>query len=268
MKRRGTRATAGVALAGLLVTVIMGPLSSVATAATGTLTPTGNGFESCSNAPKPSPLLTATQVQTLRQEIIVESRGNGTGFGLCTGGPVVVTLRPGREWLAQRLTTTYGTKVVVNIVGVHWTGHPTRSQNCGDLPKPKATPKGLTIRYIPRATSVTSGSVFAGTVRFTNAGPGTGSATYGGGSFVAKIVRPGTRDVVGVFSGARTDTLRFVTVSPGQSEMAPVIGGTERCDGGVGSALPPGKYDVVVPIDKYLTPPVPIRVTTYHHPKG
>jgi hypothetical protein len=55
-------------------------------------------------------------------------------------------------------------------------------------------------------------------------------------------------------------------------------GGNARRDGGVGPALPPGNYDVLVqdrlgkngapPFYTYPTPPVPIRATTYHHPQG
>jgi len=85
----------------------------------------------------------------------------------------------------------------------------------------------------------------------------------------AVVVVRGTRRVVGVYSGGIAGTGYFVRVGPGLSETIPVFVGTTRCDGGIGSALPPGKYQVIVQVapettphsPAYLTPPVALRVT-------
>jgi hypothetical protein len=252
------------------------PLSSVAAAATGTpsLVPNRGG---CLVAPKPSPPLTATQVNVLNEFITAEVSGNQEGGGACAGGPVTVTLLPGREWLAQRLTKTYATKVSITISLTHWDGQPGKSATCGVLPKPKTLPSDVTMAFIPRTKSVTSGADFYGSVRISNRGHKPFIST--GTTLSAFIVRPGTRRVDAIAAGLEVTARRPTsTVKPGHSTLLSAWGGTERCDGGIGSAIPPGNYEVVVEVGIgtteregplfYLTPPVPIRVTTYHHPKG
>jgi hypothetical protein len=85
----------------------------------------------------------------------------------------------------------------------------------------------------------------------------------------AVVVLPGRRRVVGVYSGGIAGTGYVVRVGPGQSQTIPMIGGTARCDGGIGSALPRGNYQVIVQIapeqkphsPAYLTPPIAFGIT-------
>lgn len=80
---------------------------------------------------------------------------------------------------------------------------------------------------------------------------------------------PWARQVVGVYSEAIGVTGYLVKLSRGKSRMIPTIGGTARCDGGIGSALPPGTYEVIFRVaaegrrqsPAYLTPAVTLRVT-------
>jgi hypothetical protein len=51
------------------------------------------------------------------------------------------------------------------------------------------------------------------------------------------ITKPGTRRVVGVFTGVIAGTLYSVLLMPGQTQDISIVGGTGRCDGGIGSAL-------------------------------
>jgi hypothetical protein len=84
----------------------------------------------------------------------------------------------------------------------------------------------------------------------------------------AVVVRPGTTHVVGVYSGGIAGTGYGPRLAPGRSSSVDVIGGTARCDGGYGSALPPGRYQVVALVmdergtaPRYLTPPVSLTIT-------
>jgi hypothetical protein len=90
------------------------------------------------------------------------------------------------------------------------------------------------------------------------------------------IIKPGTRRVVGVYAGGIGGTAFGGSLHPGQSQSVRIVGGTARCDGGIGSALPAGHYDAVaevsgvgvdgesgthgVPPPTYFTPVVPIRI--------
>jgi hypothetical protein len=98
---------------------------------------------------------------------------------------------------------------------------------------------------------------------------GAGSLSMDPGQPVqAVVVRKGTIRVVGVYSGVIGGTGYPVKLARGQSKTVAVIGGTARCDGGTGSALPAGPYGVMVqisdegagPSPDYLTPQVPLQV--------
>jgi hypothetical protein len=90
----------------------------------------------------------------------------------------------------------------------------------------------------------------------------------------AVIVRVGTHRVVGVYAGGIAGTGYGVTLDDGQSEDVSVFAGTARCDGGLGSALPPGKYQALAMVmdetgkePRYLTPPVKFIVTPAQTPR-
>jgi hypothetical protein len=74
--------------------------------------------------------------------------------------------------------------------------------------------------------------------------------------------------VVGTYDAGVGGTGFGPKVTAGHDEMIPVVFGTARCDGGVGSAMPPGRYDVVVDMHSeegggtlYYAPAVPLVVT-------
>jgi hypothetical protein len=62
------------------------------------------------------------------------------------------------------------------------------------------------------------------------------------------VTKPGTRRVVGVFTGGIAGTAAAPLLVPGQSQNVAIVGGTGRCDGGIGSALPAGRYDAVAEV--------------------
>lgn len=71
-----------------------------------------------------------------------------------------------------------------------------------------------------------------------------------------------------MYSGGIAGTGYGVPLDPGQSHHVSVIGGTARCDGGIGSALPAGRYQLLAVVmdetgtlPRYLTPPVNFTIT-------
>ena len=214
-----------------------------------------------------SPPLSAGQMQQIIDHLLATEKGNVQDGSPCPGGPVIVSLQPGREWLARRLDATYGSNVAIFIGLTTWDGRPGRSPVCGALPQPTPLPRGLRLSLHLDRASVTSGADYLGTVRISELGPGMFSMDPGQ-PVEAVVVRTGTRKVVGVYSGGIAGTGYPVHLARGQSKTVAVIGGTARCDGGTGSALPAGSYGVMVQISNesnrpsldYLTPQVPLWV--------
>jgi hypothetical protein len=206
-------------------------------------------------------------MQEIVNHLVATEEGNIQSGGPCPGGPVTISLVPGREWLARQLEATYGSKLAIFIGLTTWDGRPGRAPDCGALPQPTALPRGLRLSLQLAGASVISGSDFSGIVRITETGPGLFSMDAGQ-PVQAVVVRTGTQKVVGVDSGAIGGTGYMVKLARGQSTTVAVVGGTARCDGGTGSALPAGTYGVMVQISSedpgpspdYLTPQVRLRV--------
>jgi hypothetical protein len=186
----------------------------------------------------------------------------------CPGGPVLVGLGPGEERLARRLSTRFGGDLVMTVGLTSYVGRPGRSPLCGSLEPSAPLPVGLDLSLDLDHRYVRSGSAFNGEVVVRE--HGTDSFLMDTGQpLQAVVVRPGTLQVVGVFSEGIGGTGFAPRVTPGSSGAIPVIGGTARCDGGSGSALPPGTYQVIVRVapetsahtPAYLTPATTIHLT-------
>jgi hypothetical protein len=149
--------------------------------------------------------------------------------------------------LARQLDATTGSKLAIFIGLTTWDGRPGRSPVCGDLPKPTALPKGLRLSLELDHMAVTSGADFLGTILIRELGPARFSMDPGQ-PVQAVVVRTGTQRVVAVYSGGIAGTGYPINLVRGESKTVAVIGGTARCDGGTGSALPAGAYGVMVQI--------------------
>jgi len=214
--------------------------------------------------------MTPKQTERVQQAVTALTGTNGilTGIGVCPGGRVVVALAPGQERLAHLLWARYPNDVSLIVGLTSYDGSPGRSPTCGVVQASDPIPTGLNITLDLQSPSIQSGSNFNGNVVISESGPGSFQMDTGQ-PVQAVVVVPGTRRVVGVYSGGIGGTGYVKDVSPGQSETINVIGGTARCDGGIGSALPPGHYQVIVQVapettphtPAYLTPPVALRVT-------
>lgn len=212
--------------------------------------------------------MTANQSNEVQQAVVVLTGTNGTLIAPCPGGPVVVMLASGQERLAHQLWARYGNEVSITVGLTSYDGSPGRSPLCGVVQTTDPIPTGLHLTFGLQSLFVLSGSGFNGTVVVSESGPGSFHMDTGQ-PIEAVVVALGTRRVVGVYSGGIAGTGYVIRVGAGQSESIPVVGGTSRCDGGVGSALPPGNYQAIVQVapettthsPAYLTPPVALRVT-------
>jgi hypothetical protein len=169
----------------------------------------------------------------------------------------------------QRLGPGQTVTLVHATVGLTtYDGSPGRSPRCGMLPPSASLPVGLHLVLQLKHNSVRSGAAFSATVIVDEHGPGRFTMDTGQ-PLVAVVVRPGTLQVVGVYSGGIAGTGYSLLLTPGKSGTITTLGGTARCDGGLGSALPPGTYQVIVRVapegrhqyPAYLTPPLTLRVT-------
>lgn len=176
----------------------------------------------------------------------------------CPNGPVFVGLMPGNENLAAQLQHRYGRNIVITVGMNVYNGSPVHSPRCGPLPKPAPTPAGLamTLHAELEHNTIRAGHDFEGSVLVTVTEGHLAMDT--GQPLEAVVLKPGTRQVVGVFNGGIAGTGYGFDLSAGKSRSIKFIGGTARCDGGIGSALPPGTYEVTIRVAPETTPSTPV----------
>ncbi len=211
---------------------------------------------------------TAAQAASITSRVDVLARGQLQMTVTCPGGPVLIGLDAGEEQLAHRLLAQFGRNLAVTVGLTNYDGSPGRSPRCGRLAPSAPLPTGLHLSLRLAQRSVRSAASFSASVVVSERGP-TSFTIITGKPLEAVLVRLGTLQVVGIYDGAIAGTGYGLHLGAGQSSTMPAIGGTARCDGGLGSALPPGTYWVIVrlapegrsPSPSYLTPAVPLRVT-------
>jgi hypothetical protein len=222
---------------------------------------------------EPSRGLTDAQLAAIQNHFKDASFPDGSviGYGTCPGGPVMVDLTAGSENFARAALATYGDDLYVTIGGQHFTGAPRRSPKCGRLALGGRLPEGVRMSVTLKKAIVTSGASIEGLLRISESGPST-YHVISGDPIAAYVVRTNTLQVVGIDTEATTGTGYADLLGPGKWTALPFFGGTQRCDGGLGTALPPGNYQVVVPLYQtapdlrpstpmYLVGPVPLRIT-------
>ena len=222
---------------------------------------------SCLNATTGSTLPQA-QVQSTATAIRVMAGSRFQGIAPCPSGRIIVWLSPGSEGLAKQLQARYGSALTIALGLTRWNGHAVRNPRCGPLPSWTAPPRGLSLSLHLKAKTVRSGAVVTGNVEITNRG----TAPFfmdTGQPLQAVIVRRGTHRIVGAYTGGIAGTGYGIRLTKGQQENMPTLVGTARCDGGLGSALPPGRYEAVVLVmdetgkgPRYLTPATALTVTS------
>jgi hypothetical protein len=153
-------------------------------------------------------------------------------------------LTPGSEAMAQRVRARFGPSVQIMIGFTVWDGKPGRSPKCPALPLDARPQRDITATLHLDATSVVRGANLGGRVVFRNVGTSP-VRVITAQPISVELVKRGTHQVVGAYSGAIAGTGYAPLLMPGQTNAVTIVGGTARCDGGVGSAAPPGRYDAI-----------------------
>ncbi|HEY5023665.1 MAG TPA: hypothetical protein VII76_01700 [Acidimicrobiales bacterium] len=181
---------------------------------------------------------------------------------------VEVGLMAGREALAARVAKAFGPKVSITVGLTSYCGGTGRSPVCSAMPAGDPLPPGLNLELVLDRRAIKTGGVGHAALVTEEVGPRTFEMDTGQ-PLVGQVVRSGTRKVVGTLDVGTAGTGFGRKITTGQSERIPVVYGTARCDGGLGSAMPSGRYDVVVYIHTegeiggpvYYAPVVPLVVT-------
>jgi hypothetical protein len=166
------------------------------------------------------------------------------GIGQCGRDLLLLTLTPGSEGVAHQVRDRFGLTVQIMVGLTVWNGKPGRSPRCPPLPADSSSPQGYTATVHLDSSVVVSGQDLRGTVVVHD--PGTAPVRVPTVQPIElELVKPGTRQVVGTYAGAIAGTGYAPMLEAGQSQAVPIAAGTARCDGGLGSALPPGRYEAV-----------------------
>lgn len=183
-------------------------------------------------------------VQSIERSVSALAGTHLQGIGQCGNGLLVLTLTAGSESVAQKVRAKFGPSVQIMVGLTAWNGRPGRSPRCGVLPTASTMSDGYASTLELRAKRIVSGADLTGKVAVRATGNRT--VRLDANSPISVVVTaPGTRRVVGVFAGAVAGTGLTRLVNPGQPQSVAIVGGTARCDGGVGSVLPPGRYNAV-----------------------
>ena len=208
------------------------------------------------------------QLAATQQSLMRATAGQFLGVGIAEG-TVDLTLMAGDEALAARIARTYGSEVTIGVGLTSYCGGPGLSPVCPPMPNGNLLPTGLSLTLVLQHTSIRSGALGSGDLVVHEGGPGTFTMDTGQ-PITAELVRPGTRKVVGTYDAGIGGTGYGPNLTAGQSEQVPVVWGAARCDGGIGSAVPPGRYEVLAyahheergPGPLYYAPGVSITVTS------
>ena len=196
----------------------------------------------------PPPPVPANQVHAIEKEVMAIVGKHFDGIGQCAHHLLVLMLTPGSEVLAQKVRAKFGPSVQIMVGWTIWNGRPGRSGTCGTLAAPSSTPAGYSSALDLRSRVIQVGADLRGHVTFHNPSTMQSVTVFTDQPIEVVITKPGTRRVVGVFTGAIAGTAYAPMLAPGQSQNIAVVGGTGRCDGGIGSALPPGRYDAIAEV--------------------
>jgi len=158
-------------------------------------------------------------------------------------------MNAGLEELAARYAERFGSGVRITLGG-----HAYLPAGCGPRVAPPLCPDlvggdpkelRLTLAVVADTPTITAAQTGKARLVVHNLGARR-FAIDTGGPIVGSLVLPGTRSVVGRWSGVLAGVGGGVDLTPGKAGAIDVFFGASRCDGQPGSALPPGRYGLRV----------------------
>jgi len=195
---------------------------------------------------------TQTQLASIQQDVTVMAGDRLLGSGQAAN-TVSVMLRADGEDVAAAISEKYGDLVEISVGALPYPD-PGTGNNCTDLvPPPPSEPTSLAATLHPITDVVPVGHHFEAVVTVTNTG-GDAITFESGSPLTALVYTQGTDEVVGIYTGGIAGVGVGAELGPGDSIDIDVIGGTASCDPALGYALPPGEYEVRVPVEQYEYP--------------
>jgi hypothetical protein len=225
------------------------------------------------------PSVPPDEIQTLEKEVTALAGSHFEGIGQCGHGLLDLELTAGSESTAARVRAKFGPLVQIIVGLTVWNGKPGRSPLCGTLARATRTPAGYSATLKLRTRRIKIAANLRGTVVLRDMSAKSVRVLTDSPIEVV-ITKRQTRRVVGIYSGAIGGVGFSPLLRPGRTTNVAIAGGTARCDGGIGSALPPGRYDAVAevsgvgvdgpgdpghPPPTYFTDLVPIQIVVGHN---
>ena len=204
---------------------------------------------------------TATELLEVQQAIVALA---GPHLRSAGSGPeaIDVQLRADGISIAEQIHATYGELVKIQVGFLRYPDRTSADFDCSAILKDIVTDTPLRATARLETARVVTGADFGGTVTVTNRGADV-VEFESGDPMTAVIFRRGTDQVVGAYDGGIGGVGAGGTLQPGGTLDIGVLGGTASCDPALGYALPPGLYDVRVPVDQYAHPDATGVVITY-----
>lgn len=191
-------------------------------------------------------------------------KGSPDGYSIGDGRDTVdVTLAPGREAFAASIVRRFGDAVRIHVGPFLYVprgcGAQPVPQPCPDLVGDAPSTAGLRLKVIADTPHIRVSQTGRARLEVRNVGT-TDFSIDSGIPIRGSLVRPGTEHVVGVYAGGIAGVGGGVRLAPGETDTIDAFFGAARCDGGPGSALPPGRYGLRIvltpegPPDAVLSP--------------
>lgn len=192
---------------------------------------------------QPATELRLEQIQealATRYRELMRSVGRGAGV-------IHLVLRADGQDAAAEVLAEYGELVEITVGLLPYPDRFGGDPACEALVGPIAGDSQLVAVAHVEARSVRSGLDFRGTVTVRN----TGADAFdfqSGPRHAAVVFKPGSESPSGFYTGGM-DAVGFgKRLAPGESVDLELVGGTASCDPALGYALPPGQYEVRVPV--------------------
>ena len=198
--------------------------------------------------------VTEAELYAIQDDVVAMAGEYMQGAG-SSSDTVGVSLRADGEAVAAEIAAKYGDLVTITVGALSYPDRTTGGFGvCNDLvPPPPTGPTALVATLQPIGSPVTSGHDFEAVVTVTNTGDDV--VTFESGSpLTALVLKPGTEEVVGIYTGGISGVGVGAELGPGESIDIDVVGGTASCVPDLGYALPPGDYEVRVAVDQYEYP--------------
>lgn len=212
--------------------------------------------------------------QAIEDEIIAGLGANNNLIAYGLGGQtVIIGLPPGQEPQADALVARYGDVLDIEIGGRRYVpegcGDPTPPAMCKPLVGTDPAEAGLQLTLVADSPVLAAARPGRAHLIIKNIG-GSRFSMDPGQPIAGWIVASATTRVIGENTYAVAGTGLLVDLAPGEERSVDVAFGAGRCDGGRGSAVPPGTYRLRVVLTPqgaesgrpaYLSPEIPITVT-------